>query len=289
MLDQQGDVVRMEDANGNVLASYSYDPWGKIISATGSLAEINPLRYRGYVYDQETGFYYLQSRYYDPAISRFLNADGYAVTGEGSVLGYNMFAYCNNDPVNKSDTDGSRPVEMDEDPNRRLVATIKPRPAKKPTQSQVTISSTKNPITNHVTQTHQTKEWFSLDGGPLIGSIKITTTATKSDQESALLYTFTDNTFQDVSGGGGIDILGWLGLYGGASSSNLDVFGGIQITPWIHGEVSIGANGIGAVLGVQQARNNMTLSGDIEITAGWGTIFPVVLLTFSGLPLVPAL
>ena len=88
MLDQQGNVVRMEDANGNVLASYSYDPWGKIISATGSLAEINPLRYRGYVYDQETGFYYLQSRYYDPAISRFLNADGYAVTGEGGVLGY---------------------------------------------------------------------------------------------------------------------------------------------------------------------------------------------------------
>ena len=141
MLDQQGNVVRMEDANGNVLASYSYDPWGKIISATGSLAEINPLRYRGYVYDQETGFYYLQSRYYDPAISRFLNADGYAVTGEGGVLGYNMFAYCNNDPVNKSDTDGSRPVEVDEDPNRRLVATIKPRAPKKTIEESPSSSS----------------------------------------------------------------------------------------------------------------------------------------------------
>ena len=141
MLDQQGNVVRMEDANGNVLASYSYDPWGKIISATGSLAEINPLRYRGYVYDQETGFYYLQSRYYDPAISRFLNADGYAVTGEGDVLGYNMFAYCNNDPINKSDTDGSRPVEVDEDPNRRLVATIKPRAPKQTTNKIISASS----------------------------------------------------------------------------------------------------------------------------------------------------
>ena len=140
MLDQQGDVVRMEDANGNVLASYSYDPWGKIISATGSLAEINPLRYRGYVYDQETGFYYLQSRYYDPAISRFLNADGYAVTGEGDVLGYNMFAYCNNDPVNKSDTDGSRPVEVDEDPNRRLVATLRSE-----LRGDTTSIDTKNP------------------------------------------------------------------------------------------------------------------------------------------------
>ena len=63
-------------------------------------------------------------------ISPFVNTDGYAVIGEGGVLGYNMFAYCNNVPVNKSDTDGSRPVEVDEDPNRRLVATINPRAPK---------------------------------------------------------------------------------------------------------------------------------------------------------------
>ncbi len=53
--------------NGTVFATYEYDPYGKVISATGTLANVNPLRYRGYVYDQETGFYYLQSRYYDPA------------------------------------------------------------------------------------------------------------------------------------------------------------------------------------------------------------------------------
>ena len=73
---------------------------------------------------------------------RFHGADGYAVTGEGGVLGYNMFAYCNNDPVNKSDTDGSRPVEVDEDPNRRLVATIKPRAPKK-TIEESRLSSSK--------------------------------------------------------------------------------------------------------------------------------------------------
>jgi len=68
----QGDVMRIVDASQNIVTSYEYDPYGKVISATGTLANINPLRYRGYVYDQETGFYYLQSRYYDPATGRFL-------------------------------------------------------------------------------------------------------------------------------------------------------------------------------------------------------------------------
>ena len=66
---------------------------------------MNPLRYRGYYYDTETGFYYLQSRYYDPAIGRFINADALASTGQ-SILGYNMYAYCNNNPVMLSDPQG---------------------------------------------------------------------------------------------------------------------------------------------------------------------------------------
>ncbi len=67
---------------------------------------MNPLRYRGYCYDEETGFYYLQSRYYDPKIGRFINADAYASTGQG-FLGHNMFAYCGNDPVNGIDQTGT--------------------------------------------------------------------------------------------------------------------------------------------------------------------------------------
>ena len=81
------------------------DAWGKLISSSGSLAEINPLRYRGYYYDTETGFYYLQSRYYDPVVSRFINADSFTSTGDG-LLGYNMFAYCGNNPVCYSDPTG---------------------------------------------------------------------------------------------------------------------------------------------------------------------------------------
>lgn len=105
----QSDVVQIVDASGNSVASYEYDPYGKVISATGTLAEVNPIRYRGYYYDNELGLYYLQSRYYDPTVGRFLNADSYASTGLG-FLGHNMFAYCNNSPAAYSDSSGQRMV-----------------------------------------------------------------------------------------------------------------------------------------------------------------------------------
>lgn len=101
----QGDVIRIVDASGNTVASYEYDPYGKVISATGTLAEINPIRYRNYYYDTETGLYYLQSRYYDPAIGRFVNADNFVSTGQG-IIGNNMFGYCGNNPIINIDADG---------------------------------------------------------------------------------------------------------------------------------------------------------------------------------------
>ena len=99
----QGDVMSLERADGGSGASYAYDAWGNILAMSGTLAELNPLRYRGYVYDQETGFYYLQSRYYDPAIGRFINADNVISYAGHSLLGCNVFAYCFNNPVNMSD------------------------------------------------------------------------------------------------------------------------------------------------------------------------------------------
>ena len=99
----QGDVMSIESSDGTPVASYCYDAWGKILACDGALAELNPLRYRGYVYDQETGFYYLQSRYYDPAIGRFINADNVISYAGNSLLGCNVFAYCFNNPVNLSD------------------------------------------------------------------------------------------------------------------------------------------------------------------------------------------
>ena len=106
ILNLQGDVVKLVTASGSAVATYEYDAWGKVLSATGSMAEKNPLRYRGYYYDAETGFYYLQSRYYDSVNRRFINADSYASTGQG-FAGTNMFAYCNNNPVIYADPAGA--------------------------------------------------------------------------------------------------------------------------------------------------------------------------------------
>ena len=105
VLNLQGDVVKLVDVSGAEVASYEYDAWGNVLSQSGSMASTNPLRYRGYYRDSETGFYYLQSRYYDPAMHRFINADSYASTGQG-FIGINMFAYCGNDPVNCYDPSG---------------------------------------------------------------------------------------------------------------------------------------------------------------------------------------
>ena len=75
----QGDVIGILNQAGQKIVSYTYDPWGKVLSVDGSeastIGQINPIRYRGYYYDTETGFYYLQSRYYDPTTRRFLNSD----------------------------------------------------------------------------------------------------------------------------------------------------------------------------------------------------------------------
>ena len=107
VLNAQGDVVQInyQGKQNKVYARYTYDAYGNVLTKSGSLADVNPLRYRGYYCDTETGFYYLQSRYYDPTLGRFINADSYASTGQG-FLGFNMFAYCNNNPANGDDPTG---------------------------------------------------------------------------------------------------------------------------------------------------------------------------------------
>lgn len=111
----RGDVIRIYDGTGAVVANYNYDAWGNVISVTDAngtaitdsthIANVNPLRYRGYYYDSETGLYYLQSRYYDPAVKRFINADNQLTTGS-DMTGMNLFAYCGNNPVNRIDPTG---------------------------------------------------------------------------------------------------------------------------------------------------------------------------------------
>ena len=98
----QGDIVAILDANGTVVIRYVYDAWGRPISKTGTLAStlgtLQPFRYRGYVYDEETELYYLRSRYYNSCMCRFVNAD--------TLMTGSMFAYCNSAPILQYDPDG---------------------------------------------------------------------------------------------------------------------------------------------------------------------------------------
>ena len=113
----QGDVVGIRNASGTLVAQYVYDAWGnhrQITDGSGNdvsdnpnhIANINPFRYRGYYYDTETGWYYLNTRYYDPNVGRFLSPDT-ILGANGGLLGYNLYAYCNNNPVMFSDPSGN--------------------------------------------------------------------------------------------------------------------------------------------------------------------------------------
>ena len=130
--DYAGDVTGLINARGELIGSYLYDPWGVLLETYLNTFEeetsgwtdadraeymrvlnLNPIRYKSYYYDTETGFYYLQSRYYDPITTRFINADG-VVSGIGNdVRGYNMFVYCMNNPINMIDDTGNFPCYVD--------------------------------------------------------------------------------------------------------------------------------------------------------------------------------
>ena len=98
----QGDVIGILDSSGNLVVEYRYDAWGKPISAAGTLTttlgELNPFRYRGYVWDQETGLYYLRSRYYCLQAMRFLSTD--------TLIDGNLYRYCQSNPINRIDPTG---------------------------------------------------------------------------------------------------------------------------------------------------------------------------------------
>ena len=108
------DVVAIVDSEGNYVCSYEYDPWGRLLSIEGDeeLARLNPIRYRGYYYDEESGFYYLKTRYYDPEIRRFISMDDVCDVAY-EMVDPNLYAYCCNDPVNLYDPEGRAYLYVD--------------------------------------------------------------------------------------------------------------------------------------------------------------------------------
>lgn len=106
--NQMDDVLAITDTEGNIVGNYEYDAWGKVLTADTDIAKQNPIRYRGYYYDNETGYYYLQSRYYDSNICRFINADIPEIisVSKDTSIESNLFIYCYNNAVNYIDCDG---------------------------------------------------------------------------------------------------------------------------------------------------------------------------------------
>ena len=106
----QGDIIKILDGNMEEVVEYKYDTWGNVIGMEGSdygkwVGSLNPFRYRGYYYDDETGMYYLITRYYNPEWGRFLNADNQVIVGN-DLNGINVFAYCGNNPASRTDSTG---------------------------------------------------------------------------------------------------------------------------------------------------------------------------------------
>ena len=110
--DCQGNIIALIDSSGNVVVEYKYDAWGNHEAEVASeeyvtLANLNPFRYRGYYYDSETGLYFLQTRYYDPEVGRFISRDSIEYADPETICGLNLYAYCGNNPVMNVDPMGN--------------------------------------------------------------------------------------------------------------------------------------------------------------------------------------
>jgi RHS repeat-associated protein len=137
-----GDVIQIVDRNGNIVNNYSYDEWGNITASSETVS--NPFKYAGAIYDQETGLYYLNARYYDPSIGRFINED--PVEGQvDNPLSLNLYTYCINNPLIYVDPTGNKPIDITRTLARWLIG---------------------NPVNNYVTRHpgELTKELFYVAG-----------------------------------------------------------------------------------------------------------------------------
>ena len=269
VVNMQGDVVAIYTADGTSVCYYNYNAWGKTVTATTNnnytIDELNPLRYRGYVFDSETNLYYLQSRYYNPEWGRFINADGYTSTGQGQ-LGNNMFAYCLNNPVNMEDSSGSLPTrkQLDgiicvaEDMYMLLINTTFGFVAQR--QSYVTAT--------HEEVIHKTKTIMDFDLMEDIKTIDVTLTAVTPAKENGIFFSCSDYGTDICHESFGIDLWGYAGIKGGVSS-DMSLFLEVQACPILHGGISVGIGGIGATVGV----NNATHSVDVNGRIGWDTVF----------------
>lgn len=276
----QNDIISIYSSTGDMICEYIYDAWGnqkiKYANSSGKLVAIedtfeyndtseinrfiafkNPFRYRSYYFDFETGLYYLNSRYYDPQIGRFVNADTLSALDVNSLSlnGMNLFAYALNNPLAFVDHTGTIPFAN---------------------------SVIQNLVNGTIWELVPDSTWASL-----LGNISITqTTEIFSSDELGFFYSYHNTNIgssNSVTGGVGINAWGWfrLDLSYYASDGHYGVAVGLQLTPWFHAGISLGTDGIGFNIGL----NIGDTSYDLNIKIGWGLILAVataVVAVFTG-------
>ena len=256
----QGDVMRIVDATGSVVANYTYDAWGKVTNSGNIIGLYNPIRYRGYYYDTETGFYYLQSRYYDPTIKRFINADS-SINANGDLLGFNMYAYCGNNIAQYSlGMSISAPII-----NSSSGYSSKSGNKSNSNASGTNVSSIA--FANVVLMTnHSTTLVDDILFGMVLGNISHTTTTQHNDAGTFYIYSNIGNSTSSV--GIGFNIKNWYGQ-SRYISTNLGIGSSTQITPYatFGSEISV-LDGVSFSWG--------PISGDVTnettVNIGWGTL-----------------
>ena len=258
-----GDVVGIYDLNNNLVAKYLYDAWGNFtISGNSAIAKANPIRYRGYYYDEDTGLYYCNARYYSPMWRRFISPDDTSYLDPSSVNGLNQYCYCGNDPVSLSHSFSSN-------------ASVAPTPQSLMAQSNALNNSIRKPTkmrighskSNNVLMKHHTTSFVSnaLIGG-FFGNFSYTVTKQLNEAEGFYYYGNVGNGW--ASYGVGMNWGDWYGM-NVYVSENIGIGTSAQLTPWFTfgAELSL-LEGVSLSTGIISGNTTHEISANI----GWGTI-----------------
>ena len=256
------------------MVQYWYDAWDnhKVVSANGTtitssthIGNVNPFRYRGYYYDTETGLYFLQTRYYDPEVGRFLNRDSVSYAAPEKIDGLNLYAYCLNNPMGLINNGGR--AQSYSSINSASMTLNGAMNAGKTNYFGLSANDANN--IGHIAMGHYTRSIRKGLAGSIFGTVSFTTTWQESNAASGgVIYSFTNVGNDSASKGWGINIGDWIGasMY---TSSNRGAGVGIQITPWFT---------IGAEISLY---DGITFSGgyimddvthEVSFNIGWGTV-----------------